>query len=266
MAVATAIPRAPSDDKRWRIVETRMRRLGQRPDALIEVLHAAQEAFGYLDTDTLEYVARSLGVPLSKVYGVATFYSFFTLKPQGEHACVVCTGTACYINGAGGIVAGIRRELGVRPGETTPDGKLSLLTARCLGSCSLAPAMILDGEVQGKLTAEAVVARSGGVVTETAGDGRPARPVRRRRPRGPVLEGPARASAHVCQAASCLSAQSDQVFDALAEQVTAAGLTDVAVKRVGCLGLCAAGPLVEVPESGRLFERVGPDDLGDLLG
>jgi bidirectional [NiFe] hydrogenase diaphorase subunit len=103
-------------------------------------------------------------------------------------------------------------------------------------------------------------------VTQTAGDGRPARPVRRRRPRGPVLQGPARASAHVCQAASCLSAQSDLVFDALVEQVTGAGLTDVAVKRVGCLGLCAAGPLVEVPESGQLFERVGPDDLGDLLG
>ena len=83
---------------------------------------------------------------------------------------------------------------------------------------------------------------------------------------GRSSKGPARASAHVCQAASCLSAQSDQVFDALAEQVTGAGLTDVAVKRVGCLGLCAAGPLVEVPESGRLFERVGPDDLGDLVG
>ena len=159
MAVATAIPRAPSDDKRWRIVETRMRRLGQQPDALIEVLHAAQEAFGYLDTDTLAFVAASLRVPLSKVYGVATFYSFFTLKPQGDHACVVCTGTACYINGAGGIVAAIGRELGVGPGETTPDGKVSLLTARCLGSCSLAPAMILDGEVSGKLTAGSVVAR-----------------------------------------------------------------------------------------------------------
>ena len=159
MAVATATPPAPSDDKRWRIVETRMRRLGQRSDALIEVLHAAQEAFGYLDTDTLAYVAASLRVPLSKVYGVATFYSFFTLKPQGEHACVLCTGTACYINGAGGIVAAIRRELGVGPGETTADGKLSLLTARCLGSCSVAPAMILDGEVHGKLRPDGVVAR-----------------------------------------------------------------------------------------------------------
>ena len=102
-------------------------------------------------------------------------------------------------------------------------------------------------------------------MTETDGTNRPARPVRRRRPRGTVPTGPVRASAHVCQAASCLSAQSDQVFDALAERVAEAGLTDVAVKRVGCLGLCAAG-LVEMPESGRLFERVGPDDLGGLLG
>jgi bidirectional [NiFe] hydrogenase diaphorase subunit len=161
VAVATARPPAPSDDRRWRIVETRMRRLGHRPDALIEVLHSAQEAFGFLDAETLAFVGASLGVPLSKVYGVATFYSFFSLEPQGEHACVVCTGTACYINGAGGIVAGIRRELGVEPGGTTGDGKLSLLTARCLGSCSLAPAMILDGEVHGKLTAGAVLARLG---------------------------------------------------------------------------------------------------------
>jgi bidirectional [NiFe] hydrogenase diaphorase subunit len=161
VAVATTRAGVPSDDKRWRIVETRMRRLGHRPDALIEVLHSAQEAFGFLDIDTLGFVGASLGVPLSKVYGVATFYSFFTLEPKGEHACVVCTGTACYINGAGGIVAGIRRRLGVEPGGTTEDGKLSLLTARCLGSCSLAPAMILDGEVHGKLTAAGVLDRLG---------------------------------------------------------------------------------------------------------
>ena len=158
MAVAAAKPRAPSDDKRWRIVETRIRRLGQRPDALIEVLHAAQELFGYLELGLLHFIARHLKLPPSRVYGTATFYHFFTLKPKGKHTCVVCTGTACYINGAGGIVAAVRRGLGVRPGETTTDGKLSLLTARCLGSCSLAPAMILDGQVHGKLTADAVVA------------------------------------------------------------------------------------------------------------
>ena len=159
MGALLARPAPPSDDQRWRIVDTRMRRLGHRPDALIEVLHAVQEAFGYLDGDSLAYVGGSLGVPLSKVYGVATFYAYFTLKPQGRHACVVCTGTACYINGASGILARIRHDLGVRPGETTQDGGLSLLTARCLGACSLAPAMILDGEAHGKLTPEGVVQR-----------------------------------------------------------------------------------------------------------
>jgi bidirectional [NiFe] hydrogenase diaphorase subunit len=159
MGASMAPPAPPSDDKRWRIVDTRMRRMGYRPEALIEVLHAMQEAFGYLDSDALAYVSDSLGVPPSKVYGVATFYAFFTLKPQGRHACVVCTGTACYINGASGILARIRHDLGVRPGETTEDGGLSLLTARCLGACSLAPAMVLDGEVHGTLTPDGVMRR-----------------------------------------------------------------------------------------------------------
>ncbi len=152
-------PPAPSDDKRWKIVETRMRRLGDRPQALIEALHAAQEAFGFLETDALEYIGDTLGVPHSRVYGVATFYSFFTLKPQGEHTCVVCTGTACYINGAKEILGGLERSLGVRPRETTADGKVSLLTARCLGACSLAPAVIVDGNVRGKADAGELVAQ-----------------------------------------------------------------------------------------------------------
>jgi bidirectional [NiFe] hydrogenase diaphorase subunit len=136
-----------------------MRRLGDRPEALIEALHAAQEAFGYLDSDALQYVSDVLGVPPSKVYGVATFYSFFTLKPQGEHTCVVCTGTACYINGAKEIMARVEGRFGVKPRQTTADGKLSLLTARCLGACSLAPAVIVDGDVHGKVTADELVAR-----------------------------------------------------------------------------------------------------------
>jgi len=152
-------PKPPSDDKRWKIVETRMRRMGDRPAALIEALHAAQEAFGYLDDDALHYVGDTLGVPHSRVYGVATFYSYFTLKPQGEHTCVVCTGTACYINGAKEILGRLERELGVRPRETTADGKLSLLTARCLGACSLAPAVIVDGDVRGKVGAGDLVAQ-----------------------------------------------------------------------------------------------------------
>ena len=161
MTVARAKPAAPSDDKRWRIVETRMRRLGNRPDGLIEALHSAQEAFGYLDDDALRYVGDSLSVPPSKVFGVATFYHHFTLKPQGEHTCVVCTGTACYINGATEILAAIGASLGVRPKGTTANGKLSLLTARCLGACSLAPAAIVDGEVEGRVKPDELVSRLG---------------------------------------------------------------------------------------------------------
>ena len=159
MTIAGGMPEAPNDDKRWRIVETRMRRLGNRSDALIEALHSAQEAFGFLDDDALRYIGQSLAVPPSTVFGVATFYHHFTLKPKGEHTAVVCTGTACYINGASAILAAIREDLGVLPRETTEDGRLSLLTARCLGACSLAPAAIVDDEVEGRVDPAALVAR-----------------------------------------------------------------------------------------------------------
>ena len=150
-------PPTPSDDKRWRAVDARMLRLGYAPDALIEVLHTAQQSFGYLDDVALTYVGQTLGVPLSKVYGVATFYSLFTLKPQGEHTCVVCTGTACHINGAGAILRAIRTRFGIGPKETTPDDRISIVTARCLGACSIAPAVVFDGDAKGKQTAESVV-------------------------------------------------------------------------------------------------------------
>jgi bidirectional [NiFe] hydrogenase diaphorase subunit len=137
-----------------------MRRHGYAPSALIEALHAIQQAFGYLDDPSLAYVARSLRVPYSKVYGVATFYHFFSLKPRGEHTCVVCTGTACYIKGSGQLLDSIHETFGVGPGETTADGTLSVLIARCLGACGLAPAAVFDGEVAGKLSPESIVARS----------------------------------------------------------------------------------------------------------
>lgn len=164
MAVATveaeprrSRPSPPSDDKRWRQVDVRMRRLGYRPDGLIEVLHTAQEVFGYLDDEALTYVGESMGVAPSKAYGVATFYSHFMLKPQGEHTCVVCAGTACYINGAVALLAAVRQDLGVGPGETTPDNKLSVLKARCFGCCSMAPVVMVDGEVHGTIGPQALV-------------------------------------------------------------------------------------------------------------
>jgi bidirectional [NiFe] hydrogenase diaphorase subunit len=147
-------PIPPSQDKRWRLVDTTMRKLGNQPRGLIETLHTVQETFGYLDEGALRYVAISLRVPLSRAYGVATFYQFFTLKPAGVHTCVVCTGTACYIKGAGQLLSAMEKDLGVRPGQTTADGRVSLVTARCLGSCGLAPAVVYDHEVAGKVTTQ----------------------------------------------------------------------------------------------------------------
>ena len=149
-------PSTPSSDKRWRLVDATMRRLGNQSRGLIEALHTVQETFGYLDEQALRYVAISLRVPLSRAYGVATFYHFFTLKPAGEHTCVVCMGTACYIKGAPQLLSAVQHDLEIKPGETTSDGKVSLLTARCLGSCGLAPAVVYDQEVAGKVGTAAI--------------------------------------------------------------------------------------------------------------
>jgi bidirectional [NiFe] hydrogenase diaphorase subunit len=138
-----------------------MRRLGYRPDGLIEVLRTIQGVFGYLDDEALLYVGDCLGVPASKVYRVATFYSYFTLKPQGLHTCVVCTGAACYINGAVGLLAAIGEELGAQVGETTRDGKVSVLKAHCVGACNMAPVAAVDGEVHGKVVASELLSLLG---------------------------------------------------------------------------------------------------------
>lgn len=157
----TTKPPLPSQDKRWKIVDAKMRRLGYQSDALIEVLHAIQESFGFLDETALKFAAAALHVPLSKVYGVATFYNFFSLKPQGEHSCVICLGTACYIKGAPQILEAVEKTAGIKAGETTPDGKVSILTARCFGSCGLAPALVLDGEVSAKAEPAATAEKIG---------------------------------------------------------------------------------------------------------
>lgn len=149
----------PSGDSRFKLIDRALKRYNYQQDALIEVLHTAQEAFGYLTEDLLIYVARQLKLPLSWVYGVATFYHFFSLEPQGEHNCIICMGTACYVKRAAEIVAVLQAEFDLEPGQTTPDGELSLATARCLGSCGLAPVVLVDGEVLGREAPETTLAR-----------------------------------------------------------------------------------------------------------
>ncbi|MFZ4850944.1 MAG: bidirectional hydrogenase complex protein HoxE [Caldilinea sp.] len=149
----------PSGDPRFGLIDRTLKRFSFQQDALIEVLHTAQETFGFLSDDLLIYVAHQLKLPLSWVYGVATFYHFFTLTPQGQHNCIVCLGTACYVKRAAEIVAALEKQFQVSAGKTTADGQLSLGTARCLGSCGLAPVLVLDGEVLARETPQGTVDR-----------------------------------------------------------------------------------------------------------
>lgn len=118
---------------------------------LMPVMQAAQELFGYLPLEVQNVIAEGLKVPLTEVYGVATFYSQFSLEPTGEHTVSVCLGTACYVKGAQAVVDKIKSILKIEEGKTTEDGKFTLLGTRCLGCCGLAPVLTVDSEVYGRL-------------------------------------------------------------------------------------------------------------------
>jgi NADP-reducing hydrogenase subunit HndA len=123
---------------------------------LINVLHKAQHTFGYLPAEVQEVVAEELNVPVAKVYGVVTFYSFFTMIPKGQHPISVCTGTACYVRGAEKVLEEFKRILKVQVGNTTPDGKFSLSCLRCVGACGLAPVVMIGEKVYGRVSPDGV--------------------------------------------------------------------------------------------------------------
>ncbi len=119
--------------------------------ALIPVMQKAQDLFGYLSFETMELISERLDVPVSEIYGVATFYALFSLTPKGDHVISVCTGTACYVKGAAAVLDEVKKQLGINSGETTPDGKFSIQDTRCLGCCGLAPVMVINNDVYGRL-------------------------------------------------------------------------------------------------------------------
>ncbi|MFP4556295.1 MAG: NADH-quinone oxidoreductase subunit NuoE [Bacteroidales bacterium] len=123
---------------------------------LINVLHKSQEHFGYLPAEIQEVISQELNVPVAKVYGVVTFYSFFTMIPKGKHPISICTGTACYVRGAEKVVDEFKRKLGINVGETTPDGKYSISCLRCVGACGLAPVVLVGEKVYGRVAPDEV--------------------------------------------------------------------------------------------------------------
>ena len=130
--------------------------LPSKKGELIRVLHTAQGLFGYLPKEVQMYVAKRMEVPVSKVYGIVSFYSFFTMKPKGEYDISVCLGTACYVRGADKVLEELEKQLGVKVGETTEDGKFSLRTLRCVGACGLAPVVMVGEKVYGRVTKDMV--------------------------------------------------------------------------------------------------------------
>ena len=242
----------PSDDRRWKIVGAHA---PARIPARCTGRSAAQRpgSFGFLDPRCPRVRGRRCGAAEPRVR-VATFYSYFTLKPPGVHTCVVCMGTACYINGATKLLGGIVEELGISAGQTTSDGQISVLTAHCVGACSVAPVVVIDGEVHGKLSAESVVQACATCDRPPGSSRAPGAPrtslaAARRDPEGARarqrqrVRGGGRLS---------LGGRHRRHADG-SRRPTGSPTSRCAV---GCLGLCARGPLVDIPEHGRLFEGV----------
>ena len=127
-----------------------------KPGDVINVLHKVQGEYGYLPAEVQELVAKELGIPVSRVYGIVSFYSFFTMTPKGEHPISVCLGTACYVRGAEKVLDELKRQLGINVGEVTPDGKFSLTCLRCVGACGLAPVIEVGDKVYGRMTPDRV--------------------------------------------------------------------------------------------------------------
>lgn len=124
--------------------------------ALIPVLHEAQDIYGYLPLEVQKKISEGLGIPLSDIYGVVTFYTQFSINPKGQYKIGVCLGTACYVKGSGNVLDKIKEKLGIDVGECTPDGKFSLDATRCVGACGLAPVMTINDDVYGRLVVDDV--------------------------------------------------------------------------------------------------------------
>jgi len=134
------------------VVDIILEKYNYRPETIIMILQDVQQHYNYLPKEVLEYVSEKMSIPLMQIYGIATFYKTFSLKPKGKCHICICQGTACHVKGAPLLLERIHSELGIRPGETTPDGEFSLELVRCVGACSLAPVVVVGSDVHGNVT------------------------------------------------------------------------------------------------------------------
>lgn len=155
MSASTTIPFKGTEEQKEQLMAV-IEKYKDQQGALIPVLHEAQDIYGYLPLEVQKMVADGLGVSVTEVYGVVTFYAQFSLTPKGEYKIGVCLGTACYVKGSGQILEKILSNLKIKVGECTPDGKFSVDATRCIGACGLAPVMTVNEDVYGKLQPDEV--------------------------------------------------------------------------------------------------------------
>ncbi len=144
------------DDERFQLLDGFIDEIEDKKSSLINVLHKAQEIFGYLPLEVQKHIAEKVDLPLSEVYGVVSFYHHFNLEPKGTYQISVCLGTACYVRGASKVLERIKQELNINVGETSKDARYSLQATRCVGACGLAPVVIINDDVYGRMTEERV--------------------------------------------------------------------------------------------------------------
>ena len=150
-----SVPFSGTKEQEMELKET-IAQLKDTKGCLMPIMQKAQEIYGYLPIEVQKMISDGLDIPLEEIYGVATFYSQFTLNPKGKYQISLCLGTACYVKGASDILEAVQQRLGIKPGSITPDGKFSLYACRCIGACGLAPVMMINNDVYGRLTVDQV--------------------------------------------------------------------------------------------------------------
>jgi len=272
-------------------LETILERYRRNPEQIIAILHALQDQERYLPQEDLRFLAKELQIPPSRLFHISTFYKAFSLNPRGKHQCNVCMGTACHVRGAPLILEEVERKLGIKSGETTPDLEYSLNTVNCLGACSLAPIVMVDGEYYGnssiptvgrmlKQAKAGITAKAGQAANQQADEAQaghsPAREVL------PLFSSAAELSRYragliaaqnpdlpylaVCGGPGCLAMGSKEIYLAFKETIEGKNLADkVRLNFTGCHGFCEKGPLTVVFPQEILYTSVRPQDAEEIL-
>ena len=244
---------------------------------LISVLHEVQSYYGYLPQDVLYYLAQQTGIPITRLYSIATFYHFFNLKPKGRHQVQVCTGTACHVKGAARILDELTRKLGIEPGETTPDRRFSLGLVRCVGACSFAPVVVVGNQTHGEVTskmisklikelgADFIEPKSDAASKDSAAPGSEPRSAVE-----PVASSRA-IGVRVCMGLGGVAAGAGDVLKAFEQTMAEKGLEATfgkkCVDQVGCMGFCAKDVIVEVTIDGAMtaYQFVKPQMVSRIV-